>query len=175
MDKKINKAFNDQINRELYSAYLYQGMYEFFKEENADGMANWMDVQVKEEITHAKGLIAWVQMHNGKVEYAPIEGVTTDYDSALDVFKAALEHEQYITKNIKELAEACQEAGDRASYLFLDWYVMEQVEEEENARQNIAALEFAGDDKSAILTFDSMMAGRTFVAPAIPHIPPVSL
>lgn len=175
MDKKLNKAFNEQINRELHSAYLYQGMYEYLQEMNANGLANWMEVQVKEEIAHAKGLIAWVQMHDGEVEYGPIEAVTTDYDSALDVFKAAYEHEQYISKNIKELAEACQEAGDRASYLFLDWYIMEQVEEEENARDNIAGLEFAGDDKSALLAFDGKMAGRTFAAPAIPHIPPLSL
>lgn len=170
MNKTVNQAFNKQVNRELHSAYLYAGMVEWLTQKGYNGSAHWMNVQVQEEIAHAKGLIEWIRRMDGKVEYPAIEQVSYDYKNIVEVFEAALDHEQKITGWIDELTEVAKKEDDKASNRFLTWYIMEQVEEEENARDNVAAFTCCQDDVAALFKYDAHLGGREFHAPHIPYL-----
>lgn len=170
MNKKVNNAFNEQVRFEYYSAYIYLGMSEWLQKHGYIGASQWMITQVREEIAHGQGLAQFVQLHDGDVEYGTIEGVTTEYDSILDVFEKALAHEQEVTERINKLAEVCEKEKDYAARIFLDWYIMEQVEEEDNQRNNIAAVKLCGDDRSALINLDKELGMRTFTWPVIPYL-----
>ena len=170
MDKDLNKAFNLQMNYELYSAYLYLGMSEWLMRHGWIGASHWMAVQAREEVTHAEGLMRWVQRHDGEVELPAIDAVEIKFDSVLDVFEQALAHEKQITENINKLVEASKKSADRASKIFLDWYVMEQVEEEENARDNILGIQLCKDDRAALIAWDHGMMQREFHHAEIPYL-----
>ena len=171
MDKKLNKKFNNQINQEYHAAYIYLGMSEWLQANGYPGFSHWMLEQVKEEVSHAEGLMEWVQRHDGTVELPEIEAASTEYDSLMHVFEEALKHEQLITKNIDELAIAAKEAKDLASERFLDWYIMEQVEEEEAQRENIDNIKLAGAKQgSGLFNLDREMAKRVFTPPVIPYL-----
>ena len=167
MNEKLEKAFNDQINAEFYSEYLYLSMYAYFERLNLQGFKNWMDVQRQEERAHAMGLFNYVHERGGKVELQQIEKPQTDWDSPVDVFEATLKHEKLVTSKINALMDVADEVKDRAAVSFLDWYLKEQVEEEANVGGVIAQLELIGDDKSGLFALDKELATRTFVAPVI--------
>ncbi len=167
INEKMEKAFNEQINKELYSAYLYLSMQAYFERLNLTGFVNWMSVQVQEEHAHAMGMYNYLNERGGKIELLAIDKPDTDWSSPLDVFKHVLEHEQYVTSRINALMDVADEVKDRASLSFLDWYLKEQVEEENNVGGVLAKLELIGDDKHALLLLDKDMATRTFVAPVI--------
>lgn len=170
MDKNLNHEFNLQIKREYESAFIYMGMAEWLNRHGWLGAAQWMVAQYREEISHAEGLIQWVQRHDGEVELHAMDAVEIKYDSLLDVFKAALAHEQFVSDHIRKLSAAAKEAMDPATDIFLNWYIMEQVEEEENGRDNILAIENCLDDRAALLQWDQAMGQRQFVAPVIPYL-----
>lgn len=170
MKKNVNKAFNAQINREFFSAYLYLSMAEWLQQHGWIGASKWMVIQYNEEIQHAEGLIRWLQQHDGQFEMEAIEKPKAEFDSLLNVFKESLAHEQYVTENIYELADIAKKEGDKASEKFLDWYIMEQSEEEDNARSNILGVEMCGDDKNALINFDRSLMARSFVQPQIPYL-----
>ncbi len=170
MNKDLNKDFNLQINCELYSGYLYLGMSEWLNRHGWIGAAHWMQIQALEEMTHAEGLMKWVQRNDGELELPAIEAVEIKFDSLLDVFEKAEAHEKYITENINKLVESSKKSADRASKLFLDWYVMEQVEEEENARDNILGIKLCKDDRAALIAWDHGMSHREFHHPTIPYL-----
>ncbi|MDR1327528.1 MAG: ferritin [Heliobacteriaceae bacterium] len=167
ISQKMGNAINDQINAELFSEYLYLSMQAYFQRINLLGFANWMDVQVKEERAHGMGLFNHLIERGGKVELLAIDKPKTDWSSALEVFEAALEHEQFVTGRINSLVTVAEEEKDRASISFLDWYVKEQVEEEFNANSIIQSLKLIGPDANALLLLDKDLAARTFVAPVI--------
>ena len=164
---KMEKAFNEQINKELYSAYLYLSMQAYFERLNLTGFVNWMSVQVQEENAHAMGMYNYVNERGGKVELLAIDKPQTDWESPLDVFRHVLEHEEYVTSRINALMDVADGEKDRAALSFLDWYLKEQVEEESNVGGVLAKLELIGDDKHALLLLDKDLATRTFVAPVI--------
>ena len=170
MNKELNKAFNDQINREYFSAFLYLAMNEWLEQHGFIGAAQWMVAQYNEEIAHAEGLYRWIQMHDGEVELQAIDKPEAKYDSILEVFEASLAHEQFVTKHIHELSALADEVKDQASKIFLDWYVMEQVEEEDNARANIDAIKICQNDPAALFAFDRSLMGRPITKPAIPYL-----
>ena len=165
--EKMEQAFNEQINKELYSAYLYLSMQAYFERLNLTGFVNWMSVQVQEENAHAMGMYNYVNERGGKVELLAIDKPQTDWESPLDVFRHVLEHEEYVTSRINALMDVADEEKDRAALSFLDWYLKEQVEEESNVGGVLAKLELIGDDKHALLLLDKDLATRTFVAPVI--------
>lgn len=167
ISEKMEKAFNEQINKELYSAYLYLSMQAYFERLNLTGFVNWMSVQVQEEQAHAMGMYNYLNERGGKVELLAIEKPDADWSTPLDVFKHVLEHERYVTSRINILMDVADEVKDRATLSFLDWYLKEQVEEENNVGGILAKLELIGDDKHALLLLDKDMATRTFVAPVI--------
>lgn len=167
MNEKLEKAFCVQINKELYSAYLYLAMQAYFKEINLDGFANWMYVQVQEELAHAMGMYNYVFERGGKVELMSIEKPEYSFNSPLNVFEEVLKHEKYVTSLINDLAFVAEEVRDRAAMSLLDWYIKEQVEEEANVSNVLGNLKLAQNDPRALLLLDRELATRTFVTPVI--------
>ena len=167
ISEKMQSAFCDQINKELFSEYLYLSMKAYFLSLNLNGFATWMDVQVQEEHAHAMGMFDYVIERGGKVELLAIDKPENTWDSPLDVFKAVLKHEEYVTSRINALMDVAEEEKDRAATIFLNWYLKEQVEEESNVGGVLAQLELIGDDKSGLFALDKELGARTFVAPVI--------
>ena len=167
ISEKMQAAFLDQINKELYSEYLYLSMKAYFTHHNLMGFANWMDVQVQEEHAHAMGMYDYVLERGGYVTLEAIEKPQNTWENPLELFKAVLAHEEYVTSRINALMDVAEEERDRAALIFLNWYLKEQVEEEASVGGVLAQLEMIGDDKSGLFALDKELATRTFVAPII--------
>lgn len=167
ISEKMQKAFMSQINKELYSEYLYLSMKAYFASKNLKGFTNWMDIQVKEERAHGMGMFDYVLERGGEVTLEAIEKPKTTWSSPLEVFKDVVAHEQYVTSQINLLYDVADEEKDRAAQLFLNWYVKEQVEEEASAGDILAHLELIGDDKSALIDLDKELSARVFNPPVI--------
>lgn len=167
MDKKLEQAFNVQLNKELYSEYLYLAMKGIFAELKLTGFVNWLDVQVQEERAHAMGMYDYVITRNNHLEFSSIDKPVIKGLSPLEIFEQILEHEEYVTSSINSLMDVAEEVRDRAAISFLDWYVKEQVEEESNVGTVLAKLRLIGDDKQALFNLDKELATRAFVAPVI--------
>ena len=167
INEKMEKALLNQINKELFSEYLYLSMKAYFANLNLDGFVNWMNVQIQEEHAHAMGLYDYVIERGGKVILEAIEKPESFWQSPLEVFKAVLAHEEYITSEIYSLMDVADETKDRAASIFLNWYVKEQVEEESSVSKVLAQLEIIGDDKQGLLALDKELAQRNFVQPVI--------
>ena len=167
LNEKMAKEFNDQINKELFSAYLYLDMKSRFSEMNLQGFVNWMDVQVQEEKAHAMGMYDYVLERGGRVELLAIDKPEVEGKTPLEIFEQVLKHEEFVTSRINHLMDVADEVRDRAALSFLDWYLKEQVEEESNVGGVLATLRLIGEDKKALLMLDKDLAARTFVAPVI--------
>lgn len=167
LNEKMEKEFNEQINKELFSAYLYLDMKSRFSEMNLQGFVNWMDVQVQEEKAHAMGMYDYVLERGGRVELLTIDKPEVEGKTPLEIFEQVLKHEEFVTSRINHLMDVADEVRDRAALSFLDWYLKEQVEEESNVGGVLATLRLIGEDKKALLMLDKDLAARTFVAPVI--------
>ena len=167
INEKLEKAFNDQINKELYSAYLYLAMKSKFAEMNLNGFVNWFDVQVQEEQAHGMGMYDYVLERGGKIELEAIDKPEVKSENPLEIFEQVLEHEEYVTSRINALMDVAEETKDRAALSFLDWYLKEQVEEESNVGGLLATLKLIGDDKKALLLLDKDLSTRVFNPPVI--------
>lgn len=159
-NSKMLEALNVQINKELYSAYLYLGMSSYFERVNLKGFAHWMQLQAKEEHTHAMKMYNFIHEVGGEVHLLSIEEPKQDWRSPLEIFKAAYEHEQKVTKMIHDLVALAIETKDYAANTFLQWFVTEQVEEEASASEIVQKLEFIGDVKPALLFLDAELGKR---------------
>ena len=166
ISKEMEKAINEQINREFYSAYLYLSMATFLAEKNVTGMAQFMKVQAQEETTHAMKMYDYVEEQGGRVLLDAIDKPDTEFDSILAVFKQSFEHEQFVTKNINGLMDLAIKQSDHATKVFLDWFVSEQVEEEATFDAIIKKLELIGENGHGILMIDEQLNQRT-APPAI--------
>jgi ferritin len=165
--KGLEKVFNEQINAETYSAYLYWSMAAWCDRNNLPGFANWMRVQVQEEMTHAVKFYTYLIDRGGTVKLTAIAGPQTVWKDIEAVFAATLEHEQHVTALINNLADMAIKEKDHAAGQFLQWFVNEQVEEEKNAEQILAQLKLMGKQPGAALyMLDKEMAARVFVPPA---------
>lgn len=166
ISKKMNDAINSQINAEMWSAYLYLSMANNFESKGLKGIANWYNVQYKEELAHAQIFINYLNSRDGRVLLAPIDAVPTEWATPLDAFKATLEHEQKVTSLINNLYALAEEEKDFATREKLNWFVAEQVEEEETARELIDNFTLIGDNGYGIYQLDSELGSRTYTAPA---------
>ncbi|MFW5945741.1 MAG: ferritin [Candidatus Natronoplasma sp.] len=160
INEDIQEAINEQINAELYSAYIYLSMAADLGDRGLDGFETWMYSQFIEEINHAMRLYQYIESRGGRVKLEEIEKPKTEWDSPLEIFKDAYEHEQYVTGRINELADLAEEKNDRATLQMLQWFIDEQVEEEESAEEIVDQLEMVGDDSSALLMMDKEMGQR---------------
>jgi len=167
ISQKINDAINLQINREFWSGYLYLSMANNFETLGRKGVANWFRVQFQEEFAHAQIFINYLNARGGKVLLAPIDAVPTEWKTPLDAFAATLAHERTVTKCINELFALAESEQDFATRQMLNWFVAEQVEEEENAQDLIDNFELVGNDGTGIYQLDAQLATRSYVAPAI--------
>ncbi len=171
MNEKLSKAFSEQINKEYYSAFLYLSMSNWLNEIGLRGAAKWTYVQYQEELAHAQNLFHYLQYRDIGVEFKPIDEPKASWESELALFKNVLAHEKLVTEMIGNLASLAIQVNDHAASIFLQWYVIEQVEEESNATEIIQKLELAGDNANALLSIDSQLATRVFVAPVVPGLP----
>ncbi len=167
ISEKLQEAFNDQINKEFYSEYLYLAMKVYFQELNLQGFVNWFDVQVQEEHAHAMGMVNYLNDRGGKIDLRAIDKPVVEGSTPLEVFEHVLRHEEYVTSRINYVMDVAEEVKDRAAMHLLDWYIKEQVEEEASVGGVLATLRLIGDDKKALLMLDKDLAARTFVAPVI--------
>lgn len=166
LSEKMNAALNEQINKELFSEYLYQSMSAWFESEGLPGFGSWMAIQAQEEHFHAMKFVNYVYETGGRVIFEAIEKPESEFGSPGGVFDATLEHEQFITASINGLVDLALELKDHATNNFLQWYVAEQVEEEASAQAIIDKLRWIGDNGNAILMMDRELSARVFTPPA---------
>lgn len=166
LSNKLHEAINAQINAELWSAYLYLAMSMDAESKGLKGVANWYYVQYLEEQDHARIFMNYLNSRDAKVTLLPIEGVPATWDSVLDMFTQTLEHERKVTALINNLTAIANEDRDFASINRLVWFIDEQVEEEENAREMIAAVEAVEGNKYGMYMLDKELAARTYTTPS---------
>ena len=164
MNKKIEEAFNKQINAELFSAYLYYSMSSYFESIGLKGFAHWMRIQAQEELTHADKFFGFIADRGGRAQLTSIEGPKTNWESPLDAFQDALAHEQKISGLIHKLVDLSLDERDHPSNTFLQWFVSEQVEEESSAHEVIDSLKLAGDG-GMLFQLDKDLGQRVFTPP----------
>jgi ferritin len=165
----MTDELNKQIVEETYSAYLYFAMSAYCAVGGLKGAANWLFVQGQEELTHAWRIYLYVMKQGQQAILGAIQKPPQDFKSLLNIFEATLKHEQHITARINLLSNLARQEKDHASEIFLQWFVNEQVEEEENATDILARVKLAGKDGSALFMVDNELAARTFVMP--PDLP----
>ncbi len=166
---KISKAFNEQIMHEFYSAYLYLSMAAWLETEGLEGMGRWMRVQAMEEMTHAMKFFDHILERGGAPALLAIEKPPVKWDSPLAAFKDALAHEEFITGKINDLMTLSLAENDHASRSMLQWFVDEQIEEEDNASKNVYNLKMVGDKGQGLLMVDREMGARVFAVPLSPE------
>jgi ferritin len=166
ISKKMEKALNEQVNAELFSAYLYLSMEAYFKSQNLNGFANWMRVQTQEEVMHAMKIYEFINERGGRITLKAIGGPETKWDSPLAVFKAVYEHEQKVTSLINDLVDLAIEEKDHATNTFLQWFVNEQVEEEASADQVVQQLKMMEKAPGGMFMLDRELGQRVFTPPA---------
>jgi ferritin len=160
MDEKLLKKVNEQINKELYSAYLYFAGSALAENMNYRGFANWLKIQAKEELEHAQKFYQHLIDRNIKVEFYDIKKPQLNAKTLEDIFQAAYEHEQVISKSIRELGKLAEEVGDRAIIPLLDWFEEEQIEEEKSTYEVYLKLKQAGSNIAAIYELDEKYGKR---------------
>jgi ferritin len=160
INKKMQDAINEQINAEMYSGYLYLSMSAYFERLSLSGFAHWMRIQFEEEQEHALKFFDYVHERGGEVELKAIAKPASTWDSPLAVFQEVLKHEQHVTDLIHKLYEIALEEKDYASQVLLQWYISEQVEEEDNASQIVATLERVEARQTGLYQLDHQLAKR---------------
>ena len=160
LSKKLEDAINKQINAELWSAYLYLSMSAHFTHEGLPGVANWFTQQFHEEQEHAMKFMEYMAARGSKVELQPIEKVDTSWSTLKEAFEETLAHEKVVTGLINDLVTLAREEKDYATENMLQWFISEQVEEEESVQEILDALELIGDKGHAIYMFDKELAKR---------------
>lgn len=163
--EKMQKALNDQINAEIWSAYFYLSMSAYFESENLPGFANWMKIQWQEELSHATKLFDYLNERGGRVKLMPIAGVETEWKDSLDVFEATLKHEQHVSGLINGIVDTAVAEKDHATNNMLQWFVAEQVEEEATVEGIVQQLKMIDGFGHGILMLDRELGQRTFVDP----------
>ena len=167
MDKKVRDLLNQQINKEFYSAYLYLDFSNYFEDRGLDGFANWYMIQAQEERDHAMLFYTYLQNESEKVTLEAIDKPDKIFTCDMDVLKAGLEHEKYVTSLINDIYAAAYDVRDFRTMQFLDWFVKEQGEEETNANDLITKMELFGSDPKSLYMLNQELAGRVYSAPSL--------
>ncbi|HQG97364.1 MAG TPA: ferritin [Thermotogota bacterium] len=160
LNPKMEMELNKQINEELYSAYLYQSMAAYFSANNLNGFAKWMDVQAAEEVNHARKFYHFIIDRMGRVVLEAIEKPPLEWDSPLAAMEAALKHEQHVTGRIHFLVDLAREVKDKATEVMLNWFVMEQVEEEASVDEYVQMLKMFGGKPQGLMMINREMGKR---------------
>ena len=160
LGKKLEDAINEQINKELYSGYLYLSMSAYCEAESLPGFADWMRAQAQEEVGHAMHFFDYVNARGGRVVLKAIEMPPPIWKSPLEMFQQVLEHERKVTGMINRLYELASKENDHAAQIELQWFVTEQVEEEESAGQVVDQLKRVGEQPVGLLMLDRQLGER---------------
>jgi len=166
LSTKLQNAINAQVNAELWSAYLYLAMSLDAEAKGYKGVANWFYIQFQEEQAHARIFMNYLNSRDAKVELLPIEAVPSAWESVLEMFKQTLEHEKKVTSLIQNLVAIAKEDRDYASENRLIWFIDEQIEEEESARDMIFNLEAVEGNKYGMYMLDKDLASRVYNVPS---------
>jgi len=167
MDKKVIELLNDQINKEFYSAYLYLDIANYFSDIDLDGFANWYTIQAQEERDHAMLFLRYLQSNSIKVTLEAIAKPDKVFEKPIDPLLAGAEHERYVTELIHNIYDAAYSVKDFRTMQFLDWFVKEQGEEEENADKLISKYKLFGDDPKSLYLLDQELGTRVYTAPSL--------
>ena len=162
----MEEALNTQINREIYSAYLYMSMSAYSTFLGLKGFANWFMVQYQEEMAHAMKIYEYLTDSGGQVKLMTVAQPPTEFKSPLDMFEKTYEHEQSVTQYINDLTNLAIKEKDQATHRFLQWFVTEQIEEEANDNEIISKLKLVGKEGNGLFMIDKELATRVFTPPA---------
>lgn len=167
LDKKVVELLNQQVTKEFYSAYLYLDFSNFYYDQGLDGFGNWYKVQAQEERDHAMLFIQYLQNNGEKVVLEAIDKPNVELASAKGILAEGLKHEQYVTELIHNIYDAAYSVKDFRTMQFLDWFVKEQGEEENNADNLIKRFELFGDDPKSLYMLDNELGTRVYAAPSL--------
>lgn len=167
LEKNIKTLFDKQINRELFSAYLYLDIANYYIDQGLEGFGSWYNIQAKEELDHANLMIQFLQNNGESVVLAAIDMPKVKYENFKTGLLESLKHERYITKNINDIYDAAMAAKDFKTLEFLNWFIKEQVEEEKNAEDQIKKFELFDGDKRALYMLDKDLGTRVYSAPSL--------
>jgi len=165
ISKKLQDAINNQINKELFSEYYYLSMAAYFSSVGLGGFENFFLVQCQEERFHAMKMYRFLNEKGGRVLLSQIDTPKTEFKSSLEVFQLALEHEQFVTNLINELMDVAIAENDHSAKSFLNWFVDEQVEEEDSMETIVNKLKLVGNDGNGLLMMDKELSARVFTPP----------
>lgn len=160
ISRAMEKAFNEQLAAETYSAYLYWSMSAALEDMQLPGFAHWMRVQAQEEMGHALKFYHHLVERGGRVKLGPIDGPPTEWDSLGKLFEEVLKHERHITSLIHQLVETAAREKDYAGGVFLQWFVNEQVEEESAAEVILSKIKRVQDSHGGLYMLDKEMGQR---------------
>ena len=167
LDKKVAELLNQQINKEFYSAYLYLDFSNYYYDQELNGFGNWYRIQAQEERDHAMLFMQYLQNNGERIELEAIAKPDVELSDNKAVLEAGLKHERYVTSLIHTIYEAAYNARDFRTMQFLDWFVKEQGEEENNAESLVKKYELYGSDPRSLYMLDSEMAARVYTAPSL--------
>ena len=167
LDKKVVELLNQQINKEFYSAYLYLDFSNYYYDQELNGFGNWYKIQAQEERDHAMLFMQYLQNNGERIELEAIAKPDVELSSNKAVLEAGLRHERYVTSLIHTIYEAAYNVRDFRTMQFLDWFVKEQGEEENNADSLVKKYELYGSDPRSLYMLDSEMAARVYTAPSL--------
>ena len=165
ISEKMQDALNQQINKEIFSSYLYLAMSMYFQAEDLSGAASWMRTQVLEELVHAEKFMNYVNERGGRVFLESLEKPASSWENPLNVFAEALNHERFISASINNLVSLAREEKDYMSDNFLQWFISEQVEEEASVSEVIRMFKLAGNSGGGLLMIDKELGMRVFTPP----------
>ena len=167
LNQEISKLLNEQINKELYSAYLYLDMANYYADQSLDGFENWFFIQTQEERDHALLFRKYLLNNGESVVLTDVAGLNENYKNFREPLVKSFEHEQLVTASINKIYEVAYKVGDFRTMQFLDWFIKEQGEEEKNAEDNVKKYDlFAGDPKGLYM-LDNEMKARVYTAPSL--------
>jgi ferritin len=156
----MQDAMNEQINKELFSSFLYLSMAAYFTDKNLDGFAHWMHLQADEEYEHAMKFYDFILDRGGRVYLKAIDAPATDWKSNLEVAEEVAAHEARVTASIQDLYELASKEKDYAAQVMLQWFITEQVEEEKSAADLVAKLKLIEERGTAVLMLDHRLSKR---------------
>ncbi len=166
INEKIAKLINEQVNRELYSGYLYLDFANYYADEGLDGFAHWYEIQAQEERDHALMMRRYLIDNGVKVTFGEIAKPDKKFKEHIDPLNAGLEHEQYVTSLINNIYREAFAINDFKTMQFLDWFIKEQGEEEKNAEDMVKKMQLYGHDAKGLYSLNQELAGRVYTPSA---------
>ena len=167
MDQRVYELLNDQINKELYSSYLYLSFADYYEQKGLKGFANWYNIQAKEELDHALIFRNYLHENSCDVKLLAIDQPDKEFTDFVQPLEAALEHEKYVTSLINAIYAAAVKASDFRTTQFLDWFIKEQGEEEKNSADLIRKMELFGGDAKGLYMLNSELKDRVYSEPSL--------